>query len=63
MSDLREKKKYVRPVIKLIELALGESEGSMPLLQAAAPPTSTSNVAGGTVFGAARRRRGGPDSP
>ena len=56
MSDLEEKKKYVRPVIKLIELALRESDGPMPQLQAAPPPTSTSNVTGGTVFGAARRR-------
>jgi hypothetical protein len=51
MSDLQEKKKYVRPVIKLIELARSESEGLKAVLQPAAPPTSTSNVVGGTVFG------------
>jgi hypothetical protein len=50
MSDLQEKKKYVRPVIKLIELARGESEGLRAAPQPAQPPTSTSNVTGGTVF-------------
>ena len=50
-SDLQDKKKYVRPVIKLIELARGENEAVKAVLQPAPPPTSTSNVVGGTVFG------------
>lgn len=50
MSSIEEKKKYVRPVIKLIELARGQSEGVKAVLQPAPAPTSTSNVTGGVVF-------------
>lgn len=45
--DLQEKKKYVRPVIKL---ARDPTEGAKMALQPAQPPTSTSNVTGATVF-------------
>ncbi len=52
MSDIETKKKYVRPVIKLIELARNQTEsGRRPFFQAQPAPTSASNVTGGTVIG------------
>ncbi|HET7541855.1 MAG TPA: hypothetical protein VFK05_18395 [Polyangiaceae bacterium] len=57
-DDIREKKKYVRPLIELIELARDPGDVVQAVLQPAEPPTSTSNVFGGVVVGAARRGRG-----
>ncbi len=51
MSDIETKKKYVRPAIKLIELARDQvKSGKVALIQPTAP-TATSNVTGGAIFG------------
>jgi hypothetical protein len=49
MSDIETKKKYVRPVIKLIELARDQVKSRSTLIQVP-PGDNTSNVTGNTAL-------------